>query len=827
MKAMKSFVSVPMLLFLAVLVESAHGDAVVSLDNYAANRPIYLMWSPDSQAPNLHYEVLGGAVGGLLRPLIAYGATNSVYTSADPGVAFGFFDAGIAPIPGVADRAFADFVVRAWVGEPGSTYDTAWVKGESLPWTQATGTFDPQASPPLPADMVALEIPGSIGYFDAYGNLEANYYYLNTSVSGAGSLRLEPEPLCSGFKKGTAVTVTAISAEGYVFTRWSNDPATVGNPLTFTMMGDEAIAAVFERAWKLDVSAAGSGSAYVAPALPYYLDGEAVTLIAKPDPGAYFLSWSGGSDGEWRWESTAAIIVNQDLSIQANFGTLPIPPVIIDQPRDTEVQEGTNAYFSVRARGEALTYAWYRNDQPVPGATGAVLGITNIPLSEDGSRWYCRVRNPGGETNSQTVSLRVDGLPPGITRQPVAYLMVTNGAAFQVAVEAAGTDLHYLWYENEPIAGATNATLVIANPGLTGSRRFYCRITNAWGSARSATVLVTLICTECPSVIFTVRPWAPVIAGDSAIWSVYAFDSLGIRHYSYAWFHDGVALIDATNAVLTLPQVSAQDAGNYWCVVENTVSATQSETVALAVIPPPPPVILTQPSGQTRHVGEACVLSVRASSRTPCAYQWQLNSQNLLDETNATLSFLEVQLANAGSYHVIVGNEAGTTASNPAALQVRASPKIQIQPRGVITSDELEARFGVKSFGQPPLSYQWRLNGLEIAGATNDVLWLTNAQPALSGRYTVTVSNSAGSQLSHEAPLVVRVGPQIMSFLPTENSFLLTIKTTVGKSYRVEESLDMRTWSDVLDFTSASKFEEQAVPRSPDVAQVFFRVRVE
>jgi hypothetical protein len=43
---------------------------------------------------------------------------------------------------------------------------------------------------------------------------------------------------------------------------------------------------------------------------------------------------------------------------------------------------------------------------------------------------------------------------------------------------------------------------------------------------------------------------------------------------------------------------------------------------------------------------------------------------------------------------------------------------------------------------------QWRLNGTNIAGATNATLVLTNAAPAMSGSYSVVVSNAAGVMVS-------------------------------------------------------------------------------
>ena len=46
--------------------------------------------------------------------------------------------------------------------------------------------------------------------------------------------------------------------------------------------------------------------------------------------------------------------------------------------------------------------------------------------------------------------------------------------------------------------------------------------------------------------------------------------------------------------------------------------------------------------------------------------------------------------------------------------------------------------------GEAPLSYQWRLNGADLPGATNPTLLIPNAQMSNSGEYTLVVTNILG-----------------------------------------------------------------------------------
>ena len=74
------------------------------------------------------------------------------------------------------------------------------------------------------------------------------------------------------------------------------------------------------------------------------------------------------------------------------------------------------------------------------------------------------------------------------------------------------------------------------------------------------------------------------------------------------------------------------------------------------------------------------------------------------------------------------------------------------------------ATFSVVASGAGPLSYQWRLNATNIAGATAASLLLTNVQLADAGVYSVVISNSFGTLMSSNA--VLTVSPPAPCFTP-------------------------------------------------------------
>lgn len=82
-----------------------------------------------------------------------------------------------------------------------------------------------------------------------------------------------------------------------------------------------------------------------------------------------------------------------------------------------------------------------------------------------------------------------------------------------------------------------------------------------------------------------------------------------------------------------------------------------------------------------------------------------------------------------------------------------APPEITAQPQNVTMVAGSATNFTVTATGTAPLAYQWRKDGLNLPGATNDTLNLANVQPVNIGDYSVVVSNPGGSVTSSNAAL--------------------------------------------------------------------------
>jgi len=167
------------------------------------------------------------------------------------------------------------------------------------------------------------------------------------------------------------------------------------------------------------------------------------------------------------------------------------------------------------------------------------------------------------------------------------------------------------------------------------------------------------------------------------------------------------------------------------------------------------------PPSQQVAAGETAVFTLTTTLPPPLTYQWRLNGVSLPGETNLTLMISDVQTTNAGNYSVTVINPESGFAFHTPPASLTGPVIITQQPESQIARTGTNATFRVVATGSAPMSYQWRLNGLVLAGATNDTLAITNVQLSDDGVYSVAVSNSYGNFFSVEAKLTVLIKPII------------------------------------------------------------------
>jgi hypothetical protein len=95
------------------------------------------------------------------------------------------------------------------------------------------------------------------------------------------------------------------------------------------------------------------------------------------------------------------------------------------------------------------------------------------------------------------------------------------------------------------------------------------------------------------------------------------------------------------------------------------------------------------------------------------------------------------------------------------------APAITLHPTNTaVVAYYGQASFSVAGTGTAPLRYQWRFGDLNINGANDATLVLSNVQPWQAGNYNAIIYNQAGYAISSNATLTVHI-PAAISMQPT------------------------------------------------------------
>jgi uncharacterized delta-60 repeat protein len=195
------------------------------------------------------------------------------------------------------------------------------------------------------------------------------------------------------------------------------------------------------------------------------------------------------------------------------------------------------------------------------------------------------------------------------------------------------------------------------------------------------------------------------------------------------------------------------------------------------------PAISRQPSSRTNDFGTFATLSVLAEGGPPLSYQWRKDGVDLADAENirgarsATLRLYPAAGSDRAGYSVMVSNSYGSVTSIVANLRVN-DPAFITQPTDQVTSPGQTVLFLTDVVGTEPLELQWRKNGVDVPGAVESTLTLTNAQWTDGADYTLTATNAWGSVTSSSAVLAFPAG--LDGFNPGANGTVYALAVDPG-----------------------------------------------
>jgi len=509
--------------------------------------------------------------------------------------------------------------------------------------------------------------------------------------------------------------------------------------------------------------------------------------------GNYLVQWGSLGSGAGQFSSPGGIALDttRNLIYVADSGnsrievfaidTRIIAPFVEQQPTSQTVPVGANVALNIGVIGAALSYQWSSNNVAVSGATNAAFTLTNVTLSDSAS-YAVLVSNGYGSVLSSNAELTVlsaaDFVPPtylfqtdssaapgGFAPNFVALdasnnLYVTDGRRNRVVKFTAGGAYLSQWgssgnsnaqfYNPDGIAVDGSNNVYVADRSTSRIQKFDSNgnYQTQWGTPGSDNGRFYYplgIAVDSSNNVYVVDP------GNDR---VEKFDDNG--NYLAQWgsygtnngqFSDptGVA-VDSSNNVYVADYNRVQkfdNNGNFLTQWGSRGSGNGQFDYPAGIAVDTSNYVYVADSGNDRVEKFDCNGGYLTQWGAFGKGAGQLNAPvgialdstgNLIYVADNGNSRIQIFVNNAKIVPPVITNE----------------PESQIVPAGVSVT------FGVGLLGAPPFVYQWSINNVAVAGATNATFTLTNVSLSDSGATcSVQVTNGYGNASSGSAMLTV------------------------------------------------------------------------
>lgn len=546
-------------------------------------------------------------------------------------------------------------------------------------------------------------MPGSLSGANVTDTPASTTTYTVTGTDGSGctgtaTVTVTVNPLPTVVATPAAVSIcdggnTSLSASGASSYSWFpgflvGTPVTVAptSTTTYTVVGTDGNGCSAQATSVVTVNPLPSVTASAAPAT--ICAGDPTTLTGS---GASTYLWMPGS------LSGASVVDNPMSSVTYTVtgtdvngctGTANTSVTVNPAPA-----VGASATFTSICAGSSTTlmgsgadtYLW------MPGS----LAGANVIVSPASTTTYTVTGTDmsTGCTNTATITITVNPLPVVTISGSGSYCQ--GGST--VLTSSAGTT--YQWYlDGVLVAGETSQTITASAPGM-----YNVIVTLATGCADSAASGHTLIENPSPSVSFTAAPSLTVCAGSSLTLS-------GTGAATYNWtggIFDGVSFTPAVS-------------GDYTVTGTDASGCTNTAVASVTVTPGPS---VTASASSTSICESSSTMLMASGANT---YLWMPGS---LPGANVIVS-----PAATTTYTVTGTDVSGCTGTATITITVNPRPTVTISGAGSYCqggSTVLTSSAGT--------TYQWYLNGVQIAGETAQTI-AANA----AGIYNVMVSVPTG-----------------------------------------------------------------------------------
>ncbi|MBX7156631.1 MAG: T9SS type A sorting domain-containing protein, partial [Bacteriodetes bacterium] len=222
---------------------------------------------------------------------------------------------------------------------------------------------------------------------------------------------------------------------------------------------------------------------------------------------------------------------------------------------------------------------------------------------------------------------------------------------------------------------------------------------------------------------------------------------------SYQWLLAGVNITGATNATFTIPTGTT---GSFlYCVrITDACGTRVSNEFPVTVVANPTPTITS--TGNALCTGYTT--SITLSTQVFGSYQWMLNGSAIAGATAQSYTLPTGLAAGTYNYTVVASNSGCQTTSSVKTITISTTPNPTLIATNATYCTGSGSTPVLSVTGGPYTTYQWKLNGVNITGATNATYSLPTNLTAGTYQYCVTVTNGSCTATSQTQVITVTSG---------------------------------------------------------------------
>lgn len=293
------------------------------------------------------------------------------------------------------------------------------------------------------------------------------------------------------------------------------------------------------QAFKLDVTVTGAAVTFakswdVTNTLPPGISVQGATLVgnlwviadATATNGVLTISGTPTQSGLYSFTVEAWQNLNRSGSVTPGTTSINVTApagsiaTITTQPQSQVVDAGSSITLSVVASAsQAISYHWYKDSSPIPGATNSSLSIPSVEVGDAGT-YSVIVTTAGGSITSQAAVLTVNNVNvvPVFSLEPGSQT-ISFGTTVVFHSSARGAPLPtYQWvFNGAPISGATGPTLLISGVTSANAGNYTCIASNSVGATTSVPAKLEVSSTPNIGRLVNISCRAPVGTGGNIL----------------------------------------------------------------------------------------------------------------------------------------------------------------------------------------------------------------------------------------------------------------------------------------------------------------------